>query len=111
METQEIIMWLLGLFASGVLACWIAYSSTVVQKIKAMLWLHAEQKLPKWKTWFKPIGWCFEELRELLNCPYCISFWLGLLWNLQFQAFSTWQSVIYACLSIVFVEVYRKLSL
>lgn len=109
--TSEIIMWLFQLMGAAVLACWIAYASTIVQKIKKFLWLEFQPQQIKWKTWFKPIGFFIDELRELLNCPYCLSWWIGFLTMAFSQDFSLWQSTLYACLCIVFVEIYRKLTL
>jgi hypothetical protein len=108
---KEITMWLLSLFSAAVLACWIAYSSTVVQKIKKFFWLAEDQTLPKWKQWFKPVGFLLESFKELTNCPYCLSWWFGLFINLLLWKITLPFSILYACLSIVFVEIYRKITL
>lgn len=110
MET-EIIQWLLSLWGASILACWIAYQSTLVQDIKRLLGLSEEQKLPKWKPWFKPIGFIVAEIKSLSHCPYCISFWLGLFVNLLLWHITLPLSILYAMLSVVGVEVYRKISL
>ena len=111
MEALQIIELLLMLMGASVLACWIAYSSTVIQEIKGWFGLDDRDRKPvKWRWFAKPFVWLWTELRSLLNCPYCLSFWLGLL-VCFFQGLVLWQSVFYAALCIVFVEVYRKLTL
>ncbi len=80
-ELIEFLTWLLSLFAAAILACQLAYGSTVIQDIKALLGLAEEQQLPKWRKWFKPIGWLIKELKDLVNCPFCLSFWIGLMIN------------------------------
>ena len=47
--------------------------------------------------------------RELLNCPFCTSFWLGLIVALQYLPIGT--AVFIAPLAMVFVELYRKITL
>lgn len=103
------IMLLTQLIGAAVLACFIAYESTVVQKLKSYLGLADYQKLPKFKPVFRPIGWLIEELKALLNCPYCLSFWLGLTITLQY--YELWQAILYACLTIIIVHAYRKFTL
>lgn len=111
MDTIEIIMWILALMCAAVLACWLAYQSTVIQEIKSWLGMSEQQTLPKWKWWFKPLGWMISEFKFLINCPYCTSFWLGLLTNIFLFKITIPLSILYACLCIVFVDLYRKISL
>ena len=107
----ELITWLLSLFAGAVLACQIAYGSTLIEDIKRLLGLSEEQQLPKWRKWFKPFGWLIKEQKCLTNCPVCLSFWIGLIINLTLWDLTLGPSVIYALLSLPLVEVYRKLTL
>jgi hypothetical protein len=100
---------LLQLIGAAVLACFIAYQSTVVQKIKTLCGLGELQHPRQWKWWVMPIVLLWDELRELLNCPYCLSFWLGFVVALQYYTLG--QAVFIAPLAIVFVELYRKLTL
>ena len=109
METLEMIQWLLALFGTGVLGCWIAYQSTLAQDIKHLLGF-AENKTFKWKWWFIP-GFLWNELNALAYCPYCISFWLGLLTNIILFKITLPLSILYAMLSLVSVEVWRKWTL
>lgn len=110
-ELITFLTWLLSLFAGAILACQLAYGSTVIQDIKRFFGMAEEQQLPKWKTWFKPFGWLIGELKDLLNCPFCMSFWIGLMINFTLWDLSFWQSAVYALLSLALVEVYRKLTL
>lgn len=110
-EWLELILWLLCLFAIGVLSCWLAYQSTVIQEIKGWLGLQEQQRLPKWKPWFKPIGWLIKEFKFMINCPFCTSYHLGWIINLFLFKITLPLSLLYAGLCIVFVEIYRKLSL
>lgn len=107
----SLIMWLLSLAGAAVLACYLAYASTVIQDLKRIFGLAEEQQLPKWKKWFKPIGWLIGEFKDLINCPMCTSFWIGLTINLTLWHITLPFSIIYACLTIVFVEIYRKITL
>lgn len=105
------ILWLLSLFCSAVLACYIAYDSTLIQEIKTYLRLSDTESQIKWRKFMKPFGWFYDKLRELLNCPFCLSFWLGLICNYYLWHISIVFSIVYALLSVAFVEVYRKLTL
>jgi hypothetical protein len=111
MNTLDLFMWLLSLQAAAVLACQIASDSSVVQELKQFFGLSEEQTLPKWKSWFKPIGWLIYELKCLLNCPFCISFWIGLMFNFTLWDLSLYESAVYALLCLPLVEIYRKLTL
>ena len=111
METIEMIQWLLALMGGAVLACWIAYQSTIVQKLKSVVRLSDIDAPIRWKPWFKPVGFLLESFRELINCPYCLSWWFGLFINVFLFKITLPLSILYACLCIVFVEIYRKLTL
>jgi len=103
----EMFMMLVG---AAVLACWLAYSSTLVQDFKAMIGLDDRDRKPKrYKWWEKPIVFLWNELRELLNCPFCMSFWLGLFVAMHY--YHDWRAVFIAPITILFVEFYRKLTL
>lgn len=108
---EELIKIILTSLSIAVLSCWIAYQSTIVQKIKAWLYLTPEQKLPKWKTWFKPFGFIFEEIRDLFNCPYCISFHIGWITFIFIVNLPIGLSIILAGLPVFCVDLYRKISL
>ena len=113
MDYLQLTMWLLSLFSIAVLSCWLAYQSAIVQDIKDLLGLSAEKDYSKfrWKPWVKPLMFVWLELRALLNCPFCISFWLGLLINLLLWQFTIPFAIIYAMLAVFFVELYRKLTI
>lgn len=111
MEALQIIEMLMMLFGAAILACWLAYSSTVIQDLKAMLGLspiNENIKPKKWRWFVKPFAFLWRELRELVNCPYCMSFWLGLFVALHY--YEGWQAISMACITILFVEIYRKLT-
>ncbi len=105
------ITWLISMVSTAVLGCWIAYSSTLFQEIKRFLYLLNDQKLPKFKFWFKPIGWLFKEFRELINCPFCLSYHLSWLTSYLVYDFSLIQSIILGGITVFFVDVYRKITL
>ena len=110
MDTIQIIEMLLMLMGAAILACWIAYSSTVIQEIKSWFGLDDRERKPiNWRWFVKPFVWLVKELRALLNCPYCTAFWLGLIVALHY--FNDWRAVFIAPLAILFVEIYRKLTL
>lgn len=112
-ELITFLTWLLSLFAAAIMACQIAYASTLAQDIKAIFGLNAEADYSKykWKWWATPFVFVFLELRALLDCPFCLSFWLGLTINLTLWDLTLLQSVVYALLCLPLVEVYRKLTL
>lgn len=107
----ELILWLLSLFCGAVLSCYIAYQSTLIQDIKKLLCLNIDRKKVKWRKFMRPCGWLWSELCELSNCPFCISIYIGTIINYLLWSMTFWQSVLYSLLCIVFVEVFRKLSL
>jgi len=113
MDAITIIQLLLALLGAAVLSCWLAYQSTVVQDIKTLIGLGAENDYTKykWKWWFLPIALIWLELRELLNCPYCIGYHLGWITCYFMFDITIWQSLLYGALVIVFVELYRKLTI
>jgi hypothetical protein len=74
-----------------------------------MLWL--QPKPVKWRWWFKPIGFIIDEVREMLSCPYCLSFHLGWLICYFIIGLPLIQALIYGAIAIIFVELYRKISL
>jgi hypothetical protein len=110
-ELIEFLTWLLSLFAGSILACQLAYASTVIQDLKAMAGLSEDKQLPKWRTWFKPIGFLIKEFKDLTNCPFCLSFWTGLIINFRLWDLTIEQSIVYALLSLPMVEIYRRLTL
>lgn len=110
MEALQIIEMLLLLMGAAVLACWLAYSSTIVQEFKALIGLDDRERKPiKWRWFVKPLVFIWTELRELANCPFCMSFWLGLFIAIHY--YQDWRAVFIAPITLIFVEIYRKLSL
>lgn len=110
MNYLETFQWLLSLYAGAILACQLAYGSTVIQKIKEFIGLGPSKSTRQWKWWIKPIVLLWDELRELWECPFCLSFWIGLAINLTLWDLTFGQSFIYALLSLAFVEVHMKLT-
>lgn len=113
METLQMIQLILMLISTAILSCWIAYESTIVQEIKSIFGLHAEMdfRAYKWKWWFIPFLFLWVELRALLNCPFCISVWLGTIVSYFYLDYPFIESFMYSMLCIAFVGIYRKLTL
>lgn len=104
------IEWLIAMLCGAVLSCWTAYQSTVIQTIKDAIGMNPDLRV-KWVWWFKPIGFIIDELRFLISCPYCTSFWVSAAINYFYFGFNIPTAFIYAPIGIVFVELYRKLTL
>ena len=103
---------LMLLCGAAILACWLAYSSTIIQDLKALVGLSpVDEDAPKkkWKWFAKPFVWLWNELRELVNCPFCMSFWIGLFVALHY--YQDWKAILVAALTVLFVDLYRKLTL
>lgn len=111
METYlNFLMWLCSIISVAILSAQIAYESTIVQEIKKFFFIDGDYLKLKYKWWFKPIVWLYMELFELVNCPFCISFWIMLWVNLNIFDFSTAQSIILAPIAMGVVHIYRKLT-
>lgn len=106
-------MWFITQIALAILASYIAYESQIIQDIKYILGLNPEADYSqyKWKSWALPFVWAFLEFRALINCPYCIGWWLGFFTNILFFSFEFWQSFLLAPIVILFVHLYQKITL
>lgn len=106
----QFIMWLMSIISVAILSAQIAYESTVVQEIKSFFFLDEDELKMKFKWWFKPIAWSFLKLKELMNCPFCISFWIMLYVNYNVFGLETIPSIILAPIAIGVVHLYQKLT-
>lgn len=102
--------YIMAVFAVAILACQTAYESTLFQAIKKFLYLE-DTRQPKWKLWFNPIGVVIDKFRELVNCCYCSSFWYLLGVNYFIWEMPIIYALLYAPLAILFVHMYRIVSL
>lgn len=115
------IMVILGLIGIAALAINIAYFSTLSYDLKQVLYLTERQlikvnilsKLTFWKKLLPKYLWMlipiliiifgiYHKIGELLNCPYCTSWWGGFGFCLS-QEMSIIQSIAFGGLTIVFV--------
>lgn len=107
----ELINWILALFSGAILACYIAYSSTVVQEIKKVLGLTIGDRSIKWKAYFKPFVYLWYKLQDLFNCPYCLSVWICTIINLTVFSMTFGMAFLYGLLGIICVEIWQKITL
>jgi len=106
----QFMTWLASIVGVAVLSAQIAYESTIVQEIKGYLLLDEIELKLKFKWWFKPLVWLHFKLKELLNCPFCISFWIMLWTNYNVSGFNMVQSIILAPVAMAVVHLYQKLT-
>lgn len=128
MNNIEFIFWVLSLLAAAILACQIAYASSLAGWLKTKLLLNSENllynRLSTYKTYstlpnyllplkiiLMMFGSIMLKLQELLACPYCLSFWIALGINYFYWQQTISFSIIYALIAVLFVEVNRKITL
>lgn len=105
------IEWLIAMLCGAVLSCWTAYQSSIVQTIKKALWLTPTERKTKYVWWFKPVVFVWQELQDLLDCPYCTGWHVGWTINYFYFGEDIITAMLYGTIVIVFVELYRKLTL
>jgi hypothetical protein len=106
----ELLTWLLSLFSGAVLSAQIAYESNLFEDMKLLVGLSNTQKIPNWKYWFKPIGFFLNKFKELVNCPFCTSMWIGTAINSIFWNMDLSHSLLFGLLTIPMVYIYKKIS-
>lgn len=75
-----------------------------------MLWLTPTERKTKYKWWFRPIVFIWQELQDLLDCPFCISFHLGWIVTYFYFHQDIITALLYGTIAVLFVELYQKLQ-
>lgn len=135
MTNIEFIFWLIGMLTSAIIACQIAYEAIIIQKIKKVfgmqdtstifislqhtsIYLQIAQALnisPLFGYLVsyigRPLSFILEELRYLLNCPFCLSYHIGWISCYMLFNLDIYSSLFFGFLPMLFVYLYRGITI